>query len=152
MESIWDINKIQQILPQRYPFLFIDSVLEINPKDKKVTCLKNVTMNDYFLAGHFPGNPVMPGVLIIEALAQAGIILFAALKPQIAQKSPLYYLGRVEAKFLRPVKVADQLILEVFGEKVTDSAGIVRAVASVNKEVCAQAHLVFGVRIDKTYA
>ena len=146
METIWDINKIQEILPQKYPFLFIDSVVRIDAKNKSVACVKNVTINDYFFAGHFQGNPVMPGALIIEAMAQASIILFAVLKPDIAGKRPDYYLGKVEAKFRQPVRVGDRLILEVQGEKVMDKGGIVKALAKVNDEIAAEAQIVFGVK------
>jgi len=145
MEAAWDINKIQEILPQKYPFLFIDSVLEINPKDKKVICLKNVTINDYFFEGHFPHNPIMPGAIIIEAMAQASIILYAVLKPDIAQNHPDYYLGKVEARFKKPVKAGDRLILEIQGEKVMDKGGIVKAIAKVNDETVAEAQILFGV-------
>ena len=145
MEAAWDINKIQEILPQKYPFLFIDSVLEINPKDKKVICLKNVTINDYFFEGHFPHNPIMPGAIIIEAMAQASIILYAVLKPDIAQNHPDYYLGKVEARFKKPVKAGDRLILEIQGEKVMDKGGIVKAIAKVNDETVAEAEILFGV-------
>lgn len=147
MENIWDVNKIQEILPQRYPFLFIDKVMEIDEKEKKAVCLKNVTINDYFFKGHFPDNPVMPGVLIIEAMAQASIILYATLKPDIAAKHPNYYLGKVEAKFTKPVKIGDQLILEVKGEKIVGNAGIVQAKALVNNEVVSEAQIVFGVKL-----
>ncbi len=146
MEPAWDINRIQEILPQKYPFLFIDSVLEIKPRDKKVICVKNVTINDYFFAGHFPNNPIMPGAIIIEAMAQASIVLFATLKPAIAEKHPDYYLGKVEAKFKRPVKAGDRLILEVYGEKVMDKGGIVKALAKVNDETVAEAQILFGVK------
>ena len=147
MAAVWDIDKIQQILPQRFPFLFIDSVLEINASEKKVSCLKNVTINDYFFEGHFPGNPVMPGTLIIEAMAQASIILFAVLKPDIAAKHPDYYLGKVEARFLKTVKVGDRLILKVTAEKILGNAGIVKAVAEVDGQAVATARIFFGVKI-----
>ncbi|MDD5237575.1 MAG: 3-hydroxyacyl-ACP dehydratase FabZ, partial [Candidatus Omnitrophica bacterium] len=123
-----------------------DSVIDINKQEKKVACLKNVTINDYFFEGHFPNNPVMPGALIIEAMAQASIILYAVLKPGVAEKHPDYYLGKVEAKFLKPVRVGDQLILEVSGEKILGNAGIVKAQAKVLNEIVAEAEIVFGVK------
>jgi len=148
MENIWDINKIQEILPQKYPFLFVDRVLEINEAEKKIVCLKNLTINDYFFEGHFPGNPVMPGVLILEALAQSSILLFAALKPDIAAKKPIFYLGKVEARYLKPVLAGDQLILEVRGEKMMNNAGVVKARALVNNVVTTEAQIMFGVKIS----
>lgn len=147
METIWGINKIKEVLPHRYPFLFIDSVLEINEKDKRVTCLKDITINDYYFEGHFPGNPIMPGVLIIESLAQASIVLYAILKPQIASQHPDYYLGKVEAKFLEPVKAGARLILEIQGEKILDRGGVVKATAKVNNKHVTQAKIVFGVKL-----
>ncbi len=146
MEAYWDNNKVQQILPHKYPFLFIDVCLEMDLKNKKAVCLKNVTINDYFFEGHFPDNPVMPGVLIIEAMAQASILLYAALKPRIAERRPDFYLGKVEAKFRRPVTVGDQLIIEVTGEKLMDKGGIVRAVAKVRDQLVAEAEILFGVK------
>ena len=145
MDGIWDINKIQSVLPQRYPFIFIDRVISIDTVTGKITCLKNFTVNEHFFVGHFPGMPVVPGVIIIEAMAQASIIGFAALKPEVAAQHPTYYLGKVEAKFKKPVLVGDQLIIEVTKEKIVNNAGVVTVVAKVNNEVATQAKIMFGV-------
>ena len=146
MDTVWNIEKIQQILPHRYPFIFVDRVVEIDEAAKKIVCLKNLTINDYFFAGHFPEQPVMPGVIMIEALAQAAILLYAALKPEIAAKKPIYYLGKVEAKFLKVVQPGDTLLLEIIAERLTASAGIVNARALVGTEPAVEARLMFGIK------
>ena len=142
----WNIDKIKEILPQRPPFLFVDRVLDINTDEGKITCLKNVTINDYFFKGHFPDKPIMPGVIMIEALAQASIILFAALKPEIAAKHPDYLFGKVEAKFSKIVTPGDKLILEVRKRKILTSGGIVSARALVDNDVAVSAQITFGVK------
>jgi 3-hydroxyacyl-[acyl-carrier-protein] dehydratase len=113
-----DIKEIQSILPHRYPFLLVDRVLEIEP-NVRITAIKNVTMNEQFFVGHFPGNPVMPGVLIIEAMAQTAGIL--AYKSGI-QGRHVYFLTIEKAKFRKPVTPGDQLRFEV---KVVHSRGSV---------------------------
>lgn len=146
MEDNWDFSKIQEILPQRYPFLFVDKVLAVETENKKIICQKNFSINEYFFKGHFPGNPVVPGVIIIEAMAQASILLYAALKPDIAIKKPDYYLGKVEAKFKKVVRPGDCLILDIQGLKILESSGIVEAKAKVNEEIVAEASITFGVK------
>jgi 3-hydroxyacyl-[acyl-carrier-protein] dehydratase len=105
-----DVNEIQKLLPHRYPFLLVDRIVEIIPGTKAVG-IKNVTINEGFFQGHFPGHPIMPGVLIIEALAQvAGILAFQS--AGAAGKS-VYFLSIEKAKFRKPVIPGDQLRLEV---------------------------------------
>jgi 3-hydroxyacyl-[acyl-carrier-protein] dehydratase len=105
-----DIKEIHKFLPHRYPFLLVDRILEINPGEK-ATGIKNVTCNEEFFQGHFPGNPIMPGVLIIEALAQvAGLLAFRS--GASAGKS-VYFMSIERAKFRKPVVPGDQLKLEV---------------------------------------
>jgi len=106
-----DINQIQAILPHRYPFLLIDRVLEIERK-KKIVAIKNVTINEPFFAGHFPGFPIMPGVLIVEAMAQAGGAMLLTEVEDRAQKL-IVFTGIEKARFRRPVVPGDQLRIEV---------------------------------------
>ncbi len=110
-EPILDINAIMKIMPHRYPFLLIDKVLELEP-EKKVVAIKNVTINEPFFQGHFPGHPIMPGVLIIEAMAQAGGILLLEAVGNPADKL-VYFLGIDKVKFRRPVLPGDTLRFEL---------------------------------------
>jgi len=104
-----DINEVQSLLPHRYPFLMVDRVIEMESGAKAVG-IKNVTINEPFFTGHFPGNPIMPGVLIVEALAQlAGIVAFKS----GVQGDTVYFMSIEKAKFRRPVVPGDQLRLEV---------------------------------------
>jgi 3-hydroxyacyl-[acyl-carrier-protein] dehydratase len=108
-----DIREILEHLPHRYPMLLVDRVLEYEP-GKRILALKNVTINEHFFVGHFPYHPVMPGVLVIEALAQAAAILsFRSLDTKPDDKSVYYFVGIDEARFKRPVVPGDQLLLEV---------------------------------------
>lgn len=106
-----DIGEIQAILPHRFPFLLIDRVIEIEPR-KRIVALKNVTVNEPFFVGHFPGYPIMPGVLIVEAIAQAGGALLLTEVPDRAQKL-MVFTGIERAKFRKPVTPGDQLRIEV---------------------------------------
>ena len=112
------IAEIMRILPHRYPFLLVDRVLEVD-QDKRIVALKNVTINEPFFNGHFPGAPVMPGVLTIESMAQAGAILGLLEKKADLSKTLVYFMGIDEAKFRRPIVPGDQMriVVEVLRRK-----------------------------------
>ena len=111
--STMDIHKVLSLLPHRYPFLLIDKVLDYKPNDYLVA-LKNVSYNEPYFNGHFPVRPVMPGVLIIEAMAQAtGLLSMESRPDEVGQKSLYYFVGIDKARFKRPVEPGDQLILNV---------------------------------------
>jgi len=145
---LWDKEKIKSILPHREPFLFVDEIMEVVGSEK-VVAAKYVRPDEFYFKGHFPGRPIMPGVIITEALAQASIVLYYVCKPHIAEKHPDYYLGRVKAEYLAPVFPGDKLIMEVSNVKIMDKAGVVDAVARVKDKTVAKASLVFGIKIDK---
>lgn len=134
-----DIKEIMEIIPHRYPFLLIDKVEHL--EDNKIIAIKNVTINEYFFQGHFPIEPVMPGVLIIEALAQAGAV--ALLKREEFIGKIAYFGGINNAKFRRKVIPGDTLKLEVELTRIRGSAGIGKGIAYVDgKKVC-EAELTF---------
>lgn len=137
-----NIEEILKILPQRFPFIMIDRIIELEPQ-KKVVAVKNVSYNEEFFSGHFPGNPIMPGVLIVEAMAQASIILFHSAKKSLSDKELVYYLGSVKIRFLSPVKPGDQLVLAIEPLKILSNAAIVKAEAKVNNQVVAEGELSF---------
>src|SRR4030043_568821 len=141
----WGKEKIKSILPHREPFLFIDEVIKIDGTEK-VVAVKNIKDNDGVFDGHFPGKPIMPGVLIIEAMAQTSIILFFVDKPEIAKAHPAYYLGKVKAELLAPVYPGDRLIIEAEKVKFLDYAAITDTIAKVNNKIVAKANLVFSIK------
>lgn len=141
-----DIYKILKQLPHRYPFLLVDRVLAID-KGKSIRAVKNVTINEPFFQGHFPYRPVMPGVLMLEALAQAAALLaFDAIDTTPDEDSVYYFAGMDGVRFKRPVEPGDQLILEV--ELVRMKAGIFKfkARALVDGELAVEAELTCAVR------
>lgn len=136
-----DIHKVMSLLPHRYPFLLIDKVLEFEP-DERLLALKNVTYNEPFFGGHFPGRPVMPGVLIVEAMAQATGLLAMESRPNEVQSNSLYYfVGIDKARFKQPVEPGDQLHLEVFLKNVKRGIWMFSGEARVDGRVAATAEI-----------
>jgi len=136
-----DIHQILQHLPHRYPFLLVDRVLELDV-GKSIHAYKNVTFNEHFFTGHFPHHPVMPGVLIMEALAQAaGILSFKTLGEMPTEDSVFYFVGIDEARFKKPVMPGDQLHLHVSIERQMRGIWKYDAVAKVDGDVVASAKL-----------
>lgn len=138
-ENAWSVQDIMKVLPHRYPFLLVDRILELEI-NKRVLGLKNVTMNEHFFQGHFPSKPVMPGVLIIEAMAQTGGVLAYATRPEEVGRA-LYFVGIDKVKFRRPVVPGDQLFIEVINVHHSSRAWKMRAVAKVEDQLCASADL-----------
>lgn len=137
-----DIEEIRKILPQRYPFLMIDRVLEIEA-GKKIVALKNVSFNEEFFTGHFPDQAIMPGILIIEAMAQASILLFYGGQEPDRDKKLFYYLGSVKVRFFHPVIPGDQLKITIEPLKMLSNAGIVKAQAMVSDKEVASGEISF---------
>ena len=131
-----DINQIKQLIPQRYPFLMIDRVLEIEPW-KKLKAVKNVSINEPYFVGHFPEIPIVPGVLIIEAMAQATSVLFKYENKVTSLTNYVIVLGSVKARFNSPAYPGDRLIIEIIPEKFISTGGIVSGVSKVgDKMIC----------------
>lgn len=137
---VYDINKIMGFLPHRYPFVLVDRVLEMVPNER-IVGLKNVTINEPFFQGHFPGTPVMPGVLIIEAMAQAGGILVYASRSEENRKGLIYFMGIDKARFRKPVIPGDQLILEIIWNKRRANVSKMAAKATVDGILVAEAEI-----------
>ncbi|MHC5227241.1 3-hydroxyacyl-ACP dehydratase FabZ [Enterococcus sp. LJL99] len=133
-------QEIMDIIPHRYPFLLLDTVEEL-VAGEKVIAKKNVTINEEFFQGHFPGNPTMPGVLIVEAMAQAGAVALLSL-PDFKGKTA-YFGGIDKAKFRQKVVPGDTLIFEVEIIKVRSMAGVGKGIATVNGKKVAEAELTF---------
>jgi 3-hydroxyacyl-[acyl-carrier-protein] dehydratase len=146
---IMNIDEVMQYLPHRYPFLLIDRVTEIEP-GKSIVAIKNVTINEPFFPGHFPGVPVMPGVLIMEALAQAaGLLAFKTKNYAPEEIGIIYFVGIDNARFRKPVKPGDQLVLKA--DILREARGIWKYAcrAEVDGEVAAEAEIMATLR-DKS--
>lgn len=141
-----DIHQIMDYLPHRYPFLLIDRVLEAEP-EKRLVALKNVTINEEFFVGHFPKRPVMPGVLVIEALAQAAALMASYGRDDIDTANRVYYFTGIDkARFKRPVEPGDQLIFEVESTRRIKNMYKCKGVATIDGDVAATAELMFTFR------
>jgi 3-hydroxyacyl-[acyl-carrier-protein] dehydratase len=141
-----DIHQILKQLPHRYPILLVDRVLEID-KGKRIKALKNVSINEPYFSGHFPHRPVMPGVLMLEALAQAAALLaFDMLGTTPDDKTVYYFAGIDGARFKRPVEPGDQLILEVTLDRMKAGIFKFKASAKVGEEIAAEAELMCTMR------
>jgi 3-hydroxyacyl-[acyl-carrier-protein] dehydratase len=141
--------EIMRILPHRYPFLLVDRIIELEP-GKRVVAVKNVTTNEPQFTGHFPDRPIMPGVLLVEALAQAGAVAVLSL-PEYAGKLALF-AGIDECRFRRTVLPGDQVVLKIEVEKLRGMFGRARGVASVDGEVAAEGLISFIIPRDQSIA
>ena len=143
---VLDIHKILKKLPHRYPILLVDRVLELE-KNVRIKALKNVTINEPFFMGHFPARPVMPGVMMLEALAQtAALLSFESMGTEPGEDTVVYFVGIDGARFKRPVEPGDQLILEASIDRVKGGIYKYKVRASVDGQTAAEAELMCTMR------
>jgi len=146
MEIPMDVREIMKHIPHRYPFILVDRILELEPK-KRVVGLKNVSINEPFFQGHFPGTPIMPGVLILEAMAQTSGVLAIASLENGKEGALMYFMGLDQVKFRRMVVPGDQLIMEL--EVIKQRAKIMKltGVAKVDGQIAAEAQLMATIEV-----
>ncbi len=140
MEKVFDIEKIMELIPHRYPFILIDRVMRFEP-GKRIVALKNVSINEPFFQGHFPGKPIMPGVLIVEAMAQAGGLLWISSQDEEAPGSLFFFTGIDKARFRRPVVPGDQIIVDVGMLKIRGKVAKMAGKAFVEDKIVAEGEL-----------
>ena len=140
MDAEYNIEKIMEVLPHRYPFLLVDRVVSLVPDDK-IVALKNVTINEPFFQGHFPGKPVMPGVLIIEAMAQVGGILAYETGPAEKRNRLIYFMGMDKVRFRKMVVPGDQIFFEAKILKFRSKVAKMSGTATVGGHLVAEAEL-----------
>lgn len=136
-----DIHEVLKYLPHRYPFLLVDRVVSYS-KDKSLTAIKNITINEPFFQGHFPYHPVMPGVLILEAMAQACAILSIKSLDTTPNEDSVYYLAGIDkARFKRPISPGDQLVIKVEIKRIMKGIWVYECNSFVDEELCCSAEL-----------
>jgi beta-hydroxyacyl-ACP dehydratase FabZ len=140
MEPRYNIQQILSVLPHRYPFILVDRVLELVPGEK-VVAIKNVTINEPFFQGHFPEVPVMPGVMILEAMGQAGGLLVNASIPRERRGALIYFMGMDKVKFRKIVVPGDQLILEMTLQRLRQKVVRMSGTAAVDGKIVAEAEM-----------
>jgi 3-hydroxyacyl-[acyl-carrier-protein] dehydratase len=146
METPMDVQAIMQHIPHRYPFLLVDRILELEP-NKRVVGLKNVSMNEPFFQGHFPGTPIMPGVLILEAMAQTSGVLAIASMEKSGENALMYFMGLDQVKFRKMVVPGDQLIMELEVMKQRKKIMKLAGTAKVDGQVVAEAQLMATIEV-----
>lgn len=146
METPMDVRAIMQHIPHRYPFLLVDRILELEP-NKRVVGLKNVSMNEPFFQGHFPGTPIMPGVLILEAMAQTSGVLAIASMEKSGNNALMYFMGLDQVKFRKMVVPGDQLIMELEVMKQRKKVMKLAGTAKVDGQVVAEAQLMATIEV-----
>jgi 3-hydroxyacyl-[acyl-carrier-protein] dehydratase len=145
MSIVMGFNEVCRLLPQAYPFIMIDVVEELQP-GKHIVCRKNVTGNEWMFPGHFPGNALFPGVLLIEGMAQASILMFRGDNSLAISENATYMLASAKTRFVKPVVPGDQLRYVCEAIKLASMGGIVEAVVYVDGEVVAKGSLTFSIQ------
>ena len=142
---ILDFEQIKKLLPQRFPLLMLDKIIEFE-QDKKIVSQKNISGNDIFFQGHFPEKAVMPGALILEAMAQTAIIFFKLSQNNSQEKQSPYLFGGLKAKFIKPIVPGDVLTIEMTPVKIISTGGIMEGKVRVNHTIVTKAELSFSAK------